>query len=66
VRKDNVTKTDSRFLYTKLAGIGDRRCGEVRNDSNNDKINNNNNNINNIRMVVTIMSARAQYVTSMQ
>ena len=49
-----------------MAGIGDRRCGEVRNDSNSDKINNNNNNINNIRIVVTIMPAYAQYVTSMQ
>ena len=37
----DVTKTGRCFLYTKMAGIDDRRWGEVWNDSDNDKNNNN-------------------------
>lgn len=34
MRKDYVTKIGGRFLYTRMAGIGDRRGGEVRKDNN--------------------------------
>ncbi len=47
------------FLYTRVAGNADRRCGEERNDSNNDN--------NDTRIAVIIMSehSHVQYVRSM-